>query len=169
MEKNIYLLAKERHLTPPHILCATALGELANEGALNQGNALLAGRVAGKNLAAYVKGLAEESGEELPKTPAEAAEMLIRLINLTDDYKVFEENGYLVVGIRTQMCKFCPKGVGGAEIPGTVCPFPGVIEAFVSELLERPIKLVLEPLDEKAFKKAPLLKKEGYCTMKFEI
>ena len=169
MSNRIYQLAKERHLTPPHIMCATALGELANEGALNQGNALLAGRVAGRNLAQYVKGLAEESGEELPKTAKEAAEMVINLIGLADDYKVFEENGTLVVGIKTNMCKFCPKGVGGAEIPGTVCPFPGVIEAFVTEVIGKPIKLILKPLDDKAFKKVPLVKLEGYCTMNFKV
>ncbi len=169
MSNKVYELVKQRHLTPQHIMCATALGELANEGALNQGNALLAGRVAGRNLAEYVKGLAEEAGEEPPSTPAEAAEMVIKLINLSDDYRVEPEEKGFVVGIRTNMCKFCPKGVGGAEIPGTVCPFPGVIEAFVSDLLGKKVKVLLKQADGKGLRKTPLLKKEGYCTMEFLV
>lgn len=166
--KDIFKLAKERHLTPQHIACASFLGELANEGVLNQGNALLAGRVAGKNLAQYVKGLAQESGEELPNTPKEAAEFLIRLINMTDDYKVLEEGKKLIVGIRTSMCKYCPKGVGGAEISGTVCPFPGTLEAFLSNLLNKKVEVQLRQGD-KDFKKTPLVKMEGYCTIEFKI
>ncbi len=169
MRKSIYELAKKRHLIPPQILCATALGELANEGALNQGNALLAGRIGGQNLALYLKGLAEESGENLPSDIREAAATVIKLINLTDDYIIDEINGILIVGVKTDMCKYCPKGVGGAEISGTVCPFPGVIEGFLTEILGKKVKIVFKTLDNKGLKRTPLVKEEGYCKMEFEI
>ena len=168
--KNIYKLALERHLMPFHIVCATSLGELATEGALNQGNALLAGKAAGLNLAQYVKELAKETGEVLPSDPAQAAEVLIKLIRLSDVYEIEKiSDNRFVVKIKTDQCKYCPKGVGGAEISGTVCPFPGVIEAFVSDVTGRKISVILKEMDEKGVKKTPLLKKNGFCVMEFQV
>ncbi|NPA14684.1 MAG: hypothetical protein GXN97_05815 [Aquificae bacterium] len=169
MVENIFQLAKERHLTPMHILFATALGELANKGALNQGTAILVGKAAGKNLAKYLKGLAAETGENIPTEPSEAARLLIKLINLVEDYKVNSSNKGFKVDIKTNKCKYCPKGVGGAEIHGTVCPFPGVIEAFVEELTQKKVSIKLKMLDESGLRKTPLSKEEGYCKMEFEI
>ena len=53
------------------------------------------------------------------------------------DLYVEEEGEQFVVKIKTSQCRFCPKGVGEAELKGTLCPFPGLIEEFLHSMIGR--------------------------------
>ena len=41
----------------------------------------------------------------------------------------------IIVEIASDKCKICPKGVGGAEIEGTLCLIPNALSSFTNSFL----------------------------------
>ena len=100
--------------------------------------------------------------EEIKETPSELTVFLNNKLNISGkDFSVSETDSKLTVKIRTDKCRYCPKGVGSAELEGTICPFPGIIEGFVNEFSRSKIKV--SPVNGKL-----LNKEEGFCVITFE-
>ncbi len=57
-------------------------------------------------------------------------------------------------------CKFCPGGVGGVVLSGTLCIFPLLFKEILSKLTGKELKFTLP---------SKLIKKMGYCITQFEI
>ncbi|WP_457568353.1 hypothetical protein [Desulfurobacterium sp.] len=64
--------------------------------------------------------------------------------------------------IASSSCRFCPKGVGEAELEGTLCPFPTTIERFLEKACCNGIVVVPEDIDMKV-----LVKQNGFCIIHY--
>ena len=123
---------EERGLTPCHAFFACFLASLAEMNILNQAVAnLLAKKAAGKVLL-YLEAM---DALHVPEdgSPAERFVKLVESVNEAlgigprVEHRVLD-GGVVEVGLGGSRCRYCPKGVGGAEIPGTACPFPRLFE-----------------------------------------
>ncbi len=151
---------EERQLQPHHIFLASFLAGLNEMGMLNQASVNVAARRAGRYLAEYVRvrgGLPEPAG-----TAAETAQRYVahldELMGLGTKLEIGQENGTTWCKVVSNGCRFCPKGVGEAELEGTLCPYPGLIEEFVNQLLPEGQSLSLVMINRR-----PLAKEEGVC------
>ena len=150
-------LVKERNLSLLHVIMASFMGQLADLGLLNQGSANLIGLGVGQRLGRYFK----EVGILLPEKDVEAVKRILELADVAEFLlveKLSDES--LLVGIKSDKCKYCPKGIGGAEISGTVCPIPYLI---VSTLTSYTGKKYSVALWKKGKGSTVIKKEEGYC------
>lgn len=133
----------ERDLNPYHSFFSSFFGGLAELGMINQGSINIVSKRAAEYLYSYL-----EAKEILPdmkavpgKTPTEVAKNLILYINkilsLVGDYEFKEaEDGQAVLLITGNTCRICPKGVGGAEVKGTLCPIPTLVVNLVNRIAQ---------------------------------
>jgi len=156
----------ERKLDAESVFAASLLAGLNEFGMLNQAVMKIASRRSGEYLAKCAK---EKGSIEVDKSKSlkEQIEYLITLLNnvlvISTDVKVEEgDDDSVIVRIRTSKCRYCPKGVGGAELEGTICPFPGLIEAFLNQFLDKKVKVT--PENNKI-----LWKEDDWCTMKYKV
>lgn len=156
----LYDKIESRNLQPYHIFMASFLAGLNEMGMLNQASVNVASRRAGRYLAEYAK-----AKHDLPSTSGDAkadaksfVDYLNRVVGLGTEVDVTEEEGGLRMRIVSSSCSFCPKGVGEAELQGTLCPYPGLIEEFVNNLLTGDVTLRLVTKDRR-----PMVKKEDGC------
>jgi len=68
---------------------------------------------------------------------------------------------HLLVKIKNPACRACPKGVGEAELTGTLCPFPGLLEDYWSSICGKELKL------EKVGNNKALIKHGDWCRFPF--
>ncbi len=157
---------EEKSLDAKSVFIASLLAGLNEFGMLNQAVMKIASRRSGK----YLAMCAQEKGNiEIDKNKSlkEKVEYLLTLLNevlfISTDVKVEEAGGdSVIVKIKTSKCRFCPKGVGGAELEGTICPFPGLIEEFLNQFLDQKVKVSTE--------NNRILWKEGdWCNTKYKI
>ena len=47
--------------------------------------------------------------------------------------------GQVVLLVAGDKCRICPKGVGGADIKGTLCPIPSFLESLVNKIAGKEI------------------------------
>jgi len=107
-----------RNLKACHILFAAMLGDLAERGFLNQGVLnILIPKIADK-LAIYIK---HKYGEvESSNLESSVKNIIERIINELDafiDYKIHVKDSKITLILDGTTCKFCPRGVGGAQLP----------------------------------------------------
>ena len=140
------------------------LAGLHEQGLLNQGLMYFAARETGGKLAdfAKIKGLlgSQADGEPLEKVSS-IIEKLNEMLKI-GDVTVDKKDGGVSIRIKTDPCRYRPKGVGGAEFDGTLCPFPGLIEEFLNAFLNEKVKLVGIGLENK-----PVIKEGGYCVLHY--
>ncbi|MCD6427093.1 MAG: hypothetical protein J7L03_03190 [Caldisericaceae bacterium] len=152
-------MIESRKLDPETVFFASFMAGLNEFGILNQMVMNFAGKTSGGYMAKYFKACYPEETE---RTLPEIAIFLNDKLNISGkDFATFETDGKLTVKIRTDKCRYCPKGVGSAELEGTICPFPGIIEGFVNEFSRSKIKV--SPVNGKL-----LNKEEGFCVITFE-
>nr|MDO8046060.1 hypothetical protein [Candidatus Baldrarchaeota archaeon] len=154
---NLTDLVKERNLTLLHVIMASFMGQLADLGLLNQGSANLIGLGVGQRLGRYFK----EVGILLPENDVEAVKRILELADVAESLsveKLSDEN--LLVGIKSDKCKYCPKGIGGAEISGTVCPIPYLIVSTLTSYTGKKYSIALWKKDKSSI---VIKKEEGYC------
>lgn len=97
------------------------MADLAELGLLNQGSSNIVGTKAGKRVGKYFRNL----GIQFPtNSKISLLKEVIRAVDLTEDFILEESLDRILVKLRNSMCKYCSKGVGGAEISGTICPVP---------------------------------------------
>jgi len=154
---NLTDLVKERNLTILHVIMTSIMGQLADLGLLNQGSTNLIGLGVGQRLGRYFK----EAGILLPENDVEAVKKILELVDVAEFLlveKLSDES--LLVRIKSDKCKYCPKGVGGAEISGTVCPIPYLIESTLTSYTGKKYSIALWKKNKSSI---VIKKEEGYC------
>ncbi len=153
-------LIKLRKLDSNCIMFATFMAGFNEFGILNQAVMNHASRRAGAFLAEFFR---ETQHEKLPDNFVGLLELLNSTLGICDDFIIQRNSDGYRVSIATEKCRFCPVGVGGAELEGTICPFPGLFESFINGVLDNnAIKLV--PVNRRF-----LLKNDGFCNIIYRI
>jgi hypothetical protein len=149
-------IIQERDVDIHHLLTASLLGSAAELGLLNQVTVTLIVRSTGKHVAEFLKLKTEEADCE-GKDALQCVKMIMDALDVAKEYEVTNGDGGINVAVPTNLCKYCPKGVAGAEFLGTACPLPGLIESVTKELVSPEWSLVqLE--DKKHF-----IKENEFC------
>ena len=130
-----------RDLNPYHSFLASFFAGLAELGMINQGSINIVSRRAAEYLYSYLD--AKDILPDMKAVPgdstAEVVKNLIlyinKIISLMGEYDLQEvEGGQVVLLVAADKCRICPKGVGGAEVKGTLCPIPSFIESLVNKI-----------------------------------
>ena len=154
-----------RQLEPGHVFLASFLAGLNQIGMLNQASVNIAARRAGAYMAKYAR--AVNSDDALHDTPEEnpttALNRLDEMLGLATDMKVSTDGNVTTCKITSSTCKFCPKGVGEAELEGTICPYPGLFEEYLKEFLPEGETLKLVVTNRKS-----LVKQDQSCIIEFK-
>lgn len=141
---DIKQVVLERDLNPYHSFFSSFFAGLAELGMINQGSINIVSKRAADYLYSYL-----EAKEILPdmsavpgNTPTEVAKNLILYINkilsLVGEYEFKDaEDGQAILLITGNTCRICPKGVGGAEVKGTLCPLPSLVESMVNKIAKQ--------------------------------
>ena len=141
---DIKQVVLERDLNPYHSFFSSFFAGLAELGMINQGSINIVSKRAAEYLYSYL-----EAKEILPDmsavpgdTPTEVAKNLILYINkilsLVGEYDFKDaEDGMAVLMIPGNTCRICPKGVGGAEVKGSLCPIPTLVENLVNRIAQK--------------------------------
>ena len=128
-----------RELNPYHSFLSSFFAGLAELGMVNQGSINIVAKRAADYLYSYLdaKEILPDMGAVPGDTTAEVVKNLILYINkiltLMGGYDLQEaEDGQVVLLVAGDKCRICPKGVGGAEVKGTLCPIPSFLENLVN-------------------------------------
>lgn len=155
---------KERDVGLQGLMLASMISSLDRLGLLTQGTvAALAGDFTPKLCAYFIhKGIIKKD-----MNVKDILDTMFRSFGYKyGEYKIETKDNEVLVNIVTDKCKVCPKGVGGAEIPGTACPLPYMISVCLSLLTD---KLWMPKVYGKGAKKEVLRKEEGTCKMKIAL
>ena len=161
MKHNI----EARNLRPEHVFAASMIAGISSFGILNQAVVSSAAKQMGKDLATYYSAIKPDDSN--PKTNTidainNSITKLQSLLGITDEINCNEENGIIYLKIHASKCRYCPKGVGHAELNGTLCPFPTLVEEFINKLNNRKVLTVLKE------RSVPLLKKvDDWCVIRY--
>ena len=146
----------ERDLNPYHSFFASFFGGLGELGLLNQGSINIVSKRAADYLYSYL-----EAKEILPDmdsvpgdTPADVIKNLIlyvnKILSLVGEYDLQPlDEGQVVLLISGNTCRICPKGVGGAEVKGTLCPIPTLLEGLINRIAQQEmVKLITNGIEK---------------------
>ena len=130
-----------RDLNPYHSFLTSFFAGLAELGMINQGSINIVSRRAGEYLYSYLdaKDILPDMSAVPGDSTAEVVKNLIlyinKIISLMGGYDLQEvDEGQVVLLVAADKCRICPKGVGGAEVKGTLCPIPSFIESLVNKI-----------------------------------
>ncbi len=156
---SIYQEYKKRNLEPCHVFIATSLALFRKYGALNFGVVIVAMENTGRKLAQLAL---KEKGESIRSLSIpDMISLLNQMIDMNSELKTELVGDSLIVKSRSSLCKLCPRGVGGLELPGRLCPYLGLIRGFVEEITG----LYLESDFNSDF-----FKRDGdYCVIKYSV
>jgi hypothetical protein len=141
---DIKQIVLERDLNPYHSFFSSFFAGLGELGMLNQGSINIVSKRAAGYLYSYL-----EAKEILPdmevvpgNTPTEVTKNLIlyvnKILSLVGEYDFKDvEIDQAVLLITGNTCRICPKGVGGAELKGTLCPIPNLVESLVNQIAQK--------------------------------
>ncbi len=130
---------RERNLNKWHIIITTLLASLSKFGLLNQAVVNEAMKVTAKKLYLFFS----EKGN-LPDIYGDASlyenfKNVIAFLNgelsLSGRISVEKSGDLIKVFVKTNRCKYCPIGVGEAELEGTACPYPYLFKEFANLVL----------------------------------
>jgi hypothetical protein len=143
---DIKQIILERDLNPYHSFFASFFGGLGELGMLNQGSINIVAKRAAEYLYAYLdaKDILPDMNAIPGDTSVEVIKNLVLYVNkimsLVGEYdlqQVDEEQVVLLITENT--CRICPKGVGGAEVKGTLCPIPSLLENLLNKIAQQEI------------------------------
>ena len=141
---DIKQVVLERDLNPYHSFFSSFFGGLAELGMINQGSINIVSKRAAEYLYSYLdaKEILPDMSAVPGDTPTEVAKNLILYINkilsLVGEYDFKDaEDGTAVLMIAGNTCRICPKGVGGAEVKGSLCPIPTLVESLVNRIAQK--------------------------------
>ena len=148
---------EDRSLRPYHIMVASLFAGLNEMGMLNQASVNVASRRAGRYLSEYAsaKGGVEKISRDASRNEKVQAlvKVLDTMLELGTRVKVGVTPDDVEIAIVSMGCKFCPKGVGEAELKGALCPYPGMVEEFVNSFLPPEEKVKLASIDRRQLRK----------------
>ena len=141
---DIKQIVLERDLNPYHSFFSSFFAGLAELGMLNQGSINIVAKRAADYLYSYLdaKDILPDMGAVPGSTTTEVVKNLFLYINkilsLVGEYDFQDtEDGQAVLLIAGNTCRICPKGVGGAEVKGTLCPVPNLVEGLVNKIAQK--------------------------------
>ena len=160
-------VVQERNVKPPQAFFALFLAAAADAGILNQGSISFFAKYVAPRLRDYLVAM------NLYEKPEGSAEEKLRAIlsslnkalEISTEASIELSGDEVIMRIRGDKCRYCPKGVGLAEIPGTACPFPKLFEELAR--LEG-IDLRLVTRREKG-RVQVIEKRKGYCTARYKL
>ncbi len=142
-------LFKHRNLTNLHIVLTSMIAEFSRLGILNQGTTNVVGSGVGKKIAKCLK----EIVKDLPKDDRKLIEFIIKFCDMCDNFVIYDDK----IGIKIDKCKYCPKQIGEAEIPGSACPIPSILASSLKELTKKDYRINLWNGNK------VIIKENGYC------
>ena len=133
-----------RELDTESIFFASFLAGLNLYNILNQAIINKASDRAGAHLARFAKlkgmddlNLTTTKNWSARERFEKSVEILKKMLFISKEVEIIhKEENETVISIETSSCRFCPKGVGEAELNGTLCPFPALLKSFSNELWE---------------------------------
>ncbi|OMH40856.1 hypothetical protein [Desulfurobacterium indicum] len=154
---------KEQDLKAENVFVASLLAGLNEFGILNQGIINLTGGRIGDFLFQFakVKGFAISPFLSLEEQVKKAIVFLNERLRIGKVFVEFAGEDFFIK-VYSSSCRFCPKGVGEAELEGTLCPFPKIFERFLELSCRNGIVVVPEDIDMKT-----LVKREGFCVIHY--
>ncbi len=158
--------ARERQLKATNIFIASFIAGLNEMGLLNQANVLWASRRAGRSLSecARLRGLMNQAPADVYEKAKFFLEKLVEMLDLAVRKEIKLEGDILSIKIYKNTCKFCPKGVGGAQLEGTLCPYPGMMHEYLKKLLEGQATVEMV-----THERAPMVQDDEGCHIAFKI
>ena len=154
-------VVEERGLTPCHVFFASYLAALNAAGILNQALVDFLARHAAETLHAYLLAMGRIGEGDAPE----------KLVDETLDalqwgeWSVEKHGDELVLRVVTGKCRYCPKGVGRAELPSTACPLPKLLEAM---LRRAGYAASVEQVEERGHRRE-LVKEGGVCVIRYRL
>ena len=118
-----------RGITPEHVLFISVLRGLVKAGVLNQGILKISSSEASKLLMVELKArnVIPEGSNDREKFK-DFVKKFVNHFEICDNVEFSEEGDIITVGFGGDSCRYCLKHVGYAEILGSLCPFPMLLE-----------------------------------------
>jgi hypothetical protein len=142
-------LMEKRCLKNIHVVFTSMIAEFAQLGILNQGTTNVIGNGVGKKIAKWINDVCGD----VPKDEKELIKFLIGFCDMCDDVIIEDDR----IGIRIDKCRYCPKQIGEAEIPGSACPIPSILASCMKELTKKDYKIKFGEGNK------IISKENGYC------
>ncbi len=121
---------EKKGVRPMQAFVASLMAAFREVGVLNFGVVYIATENVGRRLAS-IYGREDSPGKSLTKI----AEMLE-----LGEYRLEEGGGEIVFAMKSESCRLCPRRVGGLELPGKLCPLPGLLSGFAGVRAEQDVK-----------------------------
>ena len=130
-----------RDLNPYHSFLSSFFAGLAELGMINQGSINIVSKRAAEYLYSYLD--AKDILPDMNTVPGDSTAAVVRnlilyinkILSLMGEYDLKEvDDGQVVLLVAADKCRICPKGVGGAEVKGTLCPIPSFLESLVNKI-----------------------------------
>jgi len=134
----------DRDLNPFHSFFASFFAGLGELGMLNQGSINIVAKRAADYLYAYLD--AKEILPDMNAVPGDSKAEIIKnlilyinkILSMVGEYDLQASGEDQVVLLITgSTCRICPKGVGGAEVKGTLCPIPSLLESLINKIAQK--------------------------------
>jgi len=130
-----------RDLNPYHSFLSSFFAGLAELGMINQGSINIVAKRAAEYLYSYLD--AKDILPDMNAVPGDSTADVVgnlilyinKILSLMGGYDLQEvDDGQIVLLVAADKCRICPKGVGGAEVKGTLCPVPSFLESLVNKI-----------------------------------
>lgn len=139
---DIKKIVVERDINPYHSFLSSFFAGFAEMGMINQGSMNIVSKRAAEYLYSYFEAKDFLSKLEKFENPDSLesvryhVDYVNSMLNLMGNYELeVQEQNEITLQIASNLCRICPKGVGGAAIKGTYCPIPTFIEKLVNLLV----------------------------------
>ena len=139
---DIKSVVVERDINPYHTFLSSFFAGFAEMGIINQGTMNIVSRRAADYLYSYLDAKDFLSRLERYDDVRSAdsvryhVEVANKMLNLMGQYELrFHGQGEFELQIASNLCRICPKGVGGAAIKGTLCPIPNFLETLTNLMI----------------------------------
>lgn len=132
----------ERDINPYHSFLSSFFAGFAELGMINQGSINIVARRAAEYLYAYLEArgfldrLVKFDEPASPESVRYHVDYVNGILDIMGGYEVVVMGqDQLSLRIAGDLCRICPKSVGGAAIKGSLCPIPNFIEKLVNLML----------------------------------